>query len=154
MRVRRWEERSSNITYDYKNSSTENNFLIKFQNFCRKHFLVTLYNRKLRNVKTYNSNTIAFLLADKNTPSGEWTNYDGWRSAESKNISFKILQVELVYEVYNCCPNLKIEKIQQMLLIESFQAVLFFVSCLFYWRSCSSKIKILCNSQKNAKNIQ
>ncbi len=36
-------EDSSNITYDYKNSSIENNFLIKFQNFCRKHFLVTLY---------------------------------------------------------------------------------------------------------------
>ncbi len=34
---------SSNITYDYKNSSIENNFLIKFQNFRRKHFMVTLY---------------------------------------------------------------------------------------------------------------
>ncbi len=36
-------EGSSNITYDYKNSSIENSFLIKFQNFCWKHFLVTLY---------------------------------------------------------------------------------------------------------------
>ncbi len=36
---RRLGEASSNITYDYKNSSTENNFF-KFQNFCRKHFLV------------------------------------------------------------------------------------------------------------------
>ncbi len=43
MRVRRLGEGSSNITYDYKNSSIENNFLIKFQNFYRKHFLVTLY---------------------------------------------------------------------------------------------------------------
>ncbi len=43
MRVKRLEEGSSNITYDYKNSSIENNFLIKFQNFCRKHFLITLY---------------------------------------------------------------------------------------------------------------
>ncbi len=42
MQVRRLGERSSNITHDYKNSSIENNFLIKFQNFCRKHFLVTL----------------------------------------------------------------------------------------------------------------
>ncbi len=43
MRVRRLGEGSSYITYDYKNSSMGNNFLIKFQNFCRKHFLVTLY---------------------------------------------------------------------------------------------------------------
>ncbi len=43
MRVRRLGEDSSNITYDYKNFSKENNFLIKFQNFCRKHFLVSLY---------------------------------------------------------------------------------------------------------------
>ncbi len=43
MRVRRLGEGSSNITYDYKNSSIENNFLMKFQNFCQKHFLVTLY---------------------------------------------------------------------------------------------------------------
>ncbi len=41
MRVRRLGKGSSNITYDYKNSSIENNFLMKFQNFCRKHFLVT-----------------------------------------------------------------------------------------------------------------
>ncbi len=37
-------EGSSNLTYDYKNCLIENNFLIKFQNFFRKHFLVTLYN--------------------------------------------------------------------------------------------------------------
>ncbi len=43
MRVRRLGEGSSNKTYDYKNSSIENNFLIKFQNFCRKHLLVNLY---------------------------------------------------------------------------------------------------------------
>ncbi len=45
MCVRRLGEGSSNITNDYKNFSIENNFLIKFQNFCRKHFLVTLYWR-------------------------------------------------------------------------------------------------------------
>ncbi len=38
MHVRRLGEGSSNITYDYKNSSIENNFLIKFQNFCRSTF--------------------------------------------------------------------------------------------------------------------
>ncbi len=43
MRVRRFWQDSSNIIYDYKNSSVENNFLIKFQNFYQKHFLVTLY---------------------------------------------------------------------------------------------------------------
>ncbi len=43
MRVTRLGEGSSNITYDYKNSSIENNFLIKFQNFCQKCFLVTLH---------------------------------------------------------------------------------------------------------------
>ncbi len=42
--VGRLEEGSFNITYDYKNSSIENDFFIKFQNFCRKHFLVTLYH--------------------------------------------------------------------------------------------------------------
>ncbi len=42
MRVRRLGEGSFNITYDYKNSSIENNFLVKFQNFCWKYFLVTL----------------------------------------------------------------------------------------------------------------
>ncbi len=49
MRVRQLGEGSSNITYDYKNSSIETNFLTKFQNVCWKHFLVTLYNL-LRNV--------------------------------------------------------------------------------------------------------
>ncbi len=43
MHVRWLGKGSSNITYDYKNSSIENKFLKKFQNFCRKHFLVTLY---------------------------------------------------------------------------------------------------------------
>ncbi len=43
MRVRPLGEDSSSITYDYKNSSIEKNFLIKFQKFCWKHFLVTLY---------------------------------------------------------------------------------------------------------------
>ncbi len=47
MCVRRLGEGSSNITSDYKNS-IENNFLIKFQNFCRKHFLVTLYSKIIR----------------------------------------------------------------------------------------------------------
>ncbi len=30
-----------------------------------------LPNRKLRDIKTYNSEAISFLLVDKNTPSGE-----------------------------------------------------------------------------------
>ncbi len=35
-----------------------------------------LCNKKLRDIETYNSDTIAFLLVDKNTPIGEWTNND------------------------------------------------------------------------------
>ncbi len=36
---------------------------------------------------------------DKDTPSGEWTNYDGWCGAESKHISFKISLLTLIFIV-------------------------------------------------------
>ncbi len=43
-----------------------------------------LSNRKLKDIKTYNSDVTAVLLIDKNTPSGEWLNYDdGWCGAGS-----------------------------------------------------------------------
>ncbi len=74
MRVRRLGEGSSNITYDNKNSSIENNFLIKFQNFCQKHFLVTLYDYHL----------YPYLLLNTVTPRPFWSQEYTWAWSQAK----------------------------------------------------------------------